>query len=143
MRVAFLGSQEIGRRCLDVIADAGHDIVTIGTFDPAAHESWDREVADFAAERGIPRLSDPHFRTTEAVAELRGHRPDIIFVIGWRWILAPELLTIAPKGVLGIHGSLLPRLRVHLLMEGLDCYWPEVSHTASNESLTQEKSKIF
>ena len=111
MRVAFLGSQEIGRRCLDVIADAGHDIVTIGTFDPAAHESWDREVADFAAERGIPRLSDPHFRTTEAVAELRGHRPDIIFVIGWRWILAPELLTIAPKGVLGIHGSLLPRLR--------------------------------
>ncbi|MEM9203221.1 MAG: methionyl-tRNA formyltransferase [Actinomycetota bacterium] len=111
MRVAFLGSQEIGRRCLEVIADAGHDIVTVGTFDPPAHESWGHEVADFAAERNIARLTDPRFRSAEAVAELRDHRPDIIFVIGWRWILAPEVLTIAPKGVLGIHGSLLPRLR--------------------------------
>lgn len=111
MRVAFLGSQEIGRRCLEVIADAGHELVAIGTFDPAPHESWDAGVAEFAAKQGIPRLSDPRFRTRDAVAELQDHRPDIIFVIGWRWILAPELLTIAPKGVLGIHGSLLPRLR--------------------------------
>lgn len=111
MRVAFLGSQDIGKRCLDVILHAGHEVVAVGTFSPATHESWDDAVHRLAVANEIPVLAEPRFRSASAVAELRDHTPDIVLVAGWRWILPAEVLDIAPLGTLGIHGSLLPRLR--------------------------------
>lgn len=111
MRVVFLGSQEIGARCLRVILDAGHDVVGVGTFTPDAHERWTDEVARIAEERGLHRIKGRRFRTPEAIDELRALRPDILFAIGWRWILPRSVLEVPPKGCLGIHGSLLPRGR--------------------------------
>lgn len=111
MRVVFLGSQEIGAACLEVVLRQGHDVVGVGTFEPDAHESWTDDVARLARERGLPRLKGRRFKTPDAVEELRAARPDILFAIGWRWILTPDVLAIPSKGCLGIHGSLLPRLR--------------------------------
>ncbi len=111
MRIAFLGSQEIGAACLEVISRAGHDVVGVGTFEPGEHETWADDVARIARERGLPRLKGRRFKTPEAIDELKALRPDILFAIGWRWILPPEVVALPPKGCLGIHGSLLPRLR--------------------------------
>ena len=111
MRVVFLGSQEIGARCLQVVLDAGHDLVGVGTFEADAHEHWTDDVARLAADRSLRKLKGRRFRTPEAIDELQALRPDILFVIGWRWILPKVVLDIPPKGCLGIHGSLLPRLR--------------------------------
>jgi methionyl-tRNA formyltransferase len=111
VRVVFLGSQEIGARCLEAILDAGHDVVGVGTFEPAGHEQWADDVARIAISRGLPRLKGRRFRTEEAIAELAAVAPDIVLVIGWRWILPKAVLDLPPKGCLGIHGSLLPRLR--------------------------------
>ena len=111
MRVAFLGSQEIGAACLEVILSQQHEIVGVGTFEPASHEKWKDDVARIARERGLPTLRARRFKTTDAIEELKAARPDILLAIGWRWILPAEVLAIPPKGCLGIHGSLLPRLR--------------------------------
>ena len=111
MRVVFLGSQEIGARCLQVVLDGGHDVVGVGTFEPGAHEHWTDDVARIVAERSLHKLKGRRFRTSEALDELRALRPDILFAIGWRWILPKSVLDVPPKGCLGIHGSLLPRLR--------------------------------
>jgi methionyl-tRNA formyltransferase len=111
MRVAFLGSQEIGARCLQVLLDSPHEVVGVSTFASEAHESWGEEVARLAAAHGLPLLAGRRFRTPRAVAELAAAKPDILFAIGWRWLLPPAVLAISPRGCLGIHGSLLPRLR--------------------------------
>lgn len=111
MRVVFLGSQEIGAACLNVVLQQGHEVVGVGTFEAGAHETWKDDVARIAEERGLPRLKGRRFKTAEAVQQLRDVRPDILFAIGWRWILTPEVVAIPPQGCLGIHGSLLPRLR--------------------------------
>jgi methionyl-tRNA formyltransferase len=111
MRVVFLGSQEIGAACLEVILRQGHDVVGVGTFEPAPHENWKDDVARIARERGLPVLRGRRFKTPEAISELKAVRPDILFAIGWRWILPPAVVAVPPKGCLGIHGSLLPRLR--------------------------------
>lgn len=111
MQVAFLGSQEIGARCLEVILEGGHDVVGVGTFEAGEHERWTDDVERIVAERGLPRLRGRRFKTDEAIDELRALRPDILFAIGWRWILPAAVLEIPAKGCLGIHGSLLPRLR--------------------------------
>jgi methionyl-tRNA formyltransferase len=111
MRVVFLGSQEIGAACLEVILKHGHDVVGVGTFEPAAHEQWKDDVARMARERGLPMLRGRRYKTADAIEELKAAKPDILFAIGWRWILPAEVLAIPSKGCLGIHGSLLPRLR--------------------------------
>ena len=111
MRVAYLGSQEIGARCLEVVLDQGHEVVGVGTFVPGPHESWVDDVARMADERNLPRLRGRRFRTQRAFDALARCKPDILLVIGWRWILPPAVLALPPKGCLGIHGSLLPRLR--------------------------------
>jgi len=111
VRVVFLGSQEIGARCLEVVLEAGHDVVGVGTFRPPGHEHWTDDVTRIVDERGLHRIRGRRFRTSEAVEELRRLAPEILFAIGWRWILPREVLEVPPKGCLGIHGSLLPRLR--------------------------------
>jgi len=68
-------------------------------------------VARLAAARGLRRIKGRRFRTEDALDELHALRPDILFAIGWRWILPKRVLDVPPKGCLGIHGSLLPRLR--------------------------------
>ncbi len=108
MRVVFLGSQEIGARCLEVILRHGHDVVGVGTFQPEDHENWTDDVSRLVEEHGLPRLRGRRFRTKRALADLRALEPEILFAIGWRWILPPAVLGIPPKGCLGIHGSLLP-----------------------------------
>ncbi len=111
MRVVFLGSQEIGARCLDVVLEHGHDVVGVGAFVPGEHEEWTDDVTRIVEERGLHRIRGRRFRTAKAIEELRVLAPDILFVIGWRWILPPAVLEVPPLGCLGIHGSLLPRLR--------------------------------
>jgi methionyl-tRNA formyltransferase len=111
VRVVFLGSQEIGAACLEEVLAAGHDVVGVGLFRPGEHETWTDDVTRVVEERGLPVLRGRRFRTPEAIEELRALRPDILFAIGWRWILPPDVLAVPPKGCLGIHGSLLPRLR--------------------------------
>lgn len=111
MRVVFLGSQEIGAGCLRVILEAGHEVVGVGAFRPKDHEHWTDDVTRIVKERGLPPLKARRFRTSAAVERLRSLEPDILFAVGWRWILPPEVLGIPPKGCLGIHGSLLPRIR--------------------------------
>jgi methionyl-tRNA formyltransferase len=111
MRVVFLGSQEIGARCLEVVLDAGHEVVGVGTFEAGAHERWADDVERIVEARSLPRIRGRRFRTASAIDELRALAPDILFAIGWRWFLPAEVLVIPPKGCLGIHGSLLPRLR--------------------------------
>lgn len=111
MRVVFLGSQAIGARCLEVVVRHGHQVVGVGAMTPGAHEVWDDDVTRVAEDHGLLRIRGRRFRTRKAIDELRALAPDIILVIGWRWLLPAEVLTIPAAGCLGIHGSLLPRLR--------------------------------
>ena len=37
--------------------------------------------------------------------------PDLCIVVGWYWIIKPDLLNKVPHGILGIHASLLPEYR--------------------------------
>jgi methionyl-tRNA formyltransferase len=111
VRVVFLGSQEIGADCLEKVLAAGHEVVGVGLFKPREHERWTDDVTRIVEERGLPVIRGRRFRTAAALEELRALRPDVLFAIGWRWILPAPVLEVPPRGCLGIHGSLLPRLR--------------------------------
>lgn len=111
MRVAFLGSQSIGAACLRVVLDGGHDVVGVATFSPQQHEMWGAEVDRLIVENGLPRLDVLRFGDPAEVRALEATKPDLTVVVGWRWLLPAVVLRVPPLGTIGIHGSLLPRLR--------------------------------
>jgi methionyl-tRNA formyltransferase len=47
----------------------------------------------------------------EVLAQLRLLKPDFLFSFYYRHMLKPEVLALAPRGALNMHGSLLPRYR--------------------------------
>lgn len=47
-------------------------------------------------------------RPIEEVAQLQ---PDLTLVAGWYYMVGKDLRNVAPKGAIGLHGSLLPKYR--------------------------------
>ncbi|KKW16579.1 MAG: Methionyl-tRNA formyltransferase [Parcubacteria group bacterium GW2011_GWA1_50_14] len=63
-----------------------------------------------AREYGIPVLQ-PETITSDFFKELRGITADLFIVVAYAKILPADLIGLPPRGVLGVHPSLLPKLR--------------------------------
>lgn len=64
-----------------------------------------------AHELGLPVWQPESLRGPDAIARLRALAPDAIVAVAYGQILRQEVLDIAPRGVLNVHPSLLPRWR--------------------------------
>lgn len=64
-----------------------------------------------ALERGLPVHQPARVRSEESVALIRGLAPDCIVVVAYGQIIPKAILDIPPKGIINVHGSLLPRYR--------------------------------
>jgi folate-dependent phosphoribosylglycinamide formyltransferase PurN len=101
MRTAFLASKALGIRLLGSV-------------------NLDGALILHPDDRGDSRSVWPEFEKigarmvcnrAEADADLRDFRPDIVFVCGWYWLIAGDVLALAEHGFYGIHNSLLPKYR--------------------------------
>lgn len=111
MKVLFIGSQKLGLHCVSILYEQGDEIVGIITFEPESHERWGKEVRDFAVEHKIPCMIPKNINDPVVIKKIRTLSPEIIYVIGWRWIIGKSILDIPRFGCVGIHFSLLPKLR--------------------------------
>ncbi|MBF0095722.1 MAG: methionyl-tRNA formyltransferase [Magnetococcales bacterium] len=68
-------------------------------------------VKQLAEQRGVAVFQPTRLRTPEAVQTLRALQPDLVVVVAYGQILAPEVLALPRWGCLNIHASLLPRWR--------------------------------
>jgi methionyl-tRNA formyltransferase len=112
-RIAFVGSHQEGKECLQEILDEGGNVVAIFTFteDIAQKTSGAVSFTDIADQYDIPLYKVKNTNTPEAVAHFRRINPDIIFVIGWTRLVSNEILKIPKYGCIGMHASLLPKYR--------------------------------
>jgi methionyl-tRNA formyltransferase len=110
-RVVFVGSKTLGAGVLkEIYRMAPESLCAVVTVDD--REDGRCALADFvrfSKETGVPLhvLS----RSTELWHVVAGYDPHLCLVVGWYWILKPEVLATASEGWLGIHASLLPRYR--------------------------------
>src|ERR1051326_7162801 len=112
MRVAVFAYQDIGYECLDFLISAGAEIVAVATHeDDPGEEIWFRSVAALAREHGLPLYTPENPNAPEFIATIRRAAPDLLFSFYYRKLLCNELLAIAARGALNLHGSLLPRYR--------------------------------
>ena len=115
MRVIFLGTPEYSIPVLSRLFDAGHEILTVVSRpENSAGRGQITEsppTAKWARERGIPVLQPTSLRSPEVIAKFQALNPDVMVVAAYGLILPIEILSVAAKGCLNVHPSLLPKYR--------------------------------
>lgn len=112
MRAAVFAYHNVGVRCLKVLLAQGVEVALVVSHPDAPGEAiWFESVAELARAHGLPlilaeRSDDPAVRAALADAHC-----DCLFSFYCRFMLAPELLALAPGGAYNMHGSLLPKFR--------------------------------
>jgi methionyl-tRNA formyltransferase len=113
MRVVWLSFYTIGRDCLLAAAEAGAEIAAVvtlpGPVDPL--RSGQCAFDEVAITLGVPLVETADVNAPETVETVRAAEPDSIFVVGWSQLVRDDLIALAPKGVFGMHPTLLPRHR--------------------------------
>ncbi len=113
MRFIWVSFDTIGRDCLVAAAQAGAEIAAVvtlpGPIDP--DRSGQCAFDEVAAELGAGLIQAADINAAETIAAIRAAEPDTAFVVGWSQLVRDELIALAPKGVFGMHPTLLPRHR--------------------------------
>jgi methionyl-tRNA formyltransferase len=112
MRLVVMAYQDIGYVCLDELLALGADVrLVVSHRDQPGEAIWFRSVAERARQAGVPVIVPESVNAPAAVAEITRVDPEMIFSFYFREIVGPEVLALAPRGALNLHGSLLPRYR--------------------------------
>lgn len=113
MRIAFAGSVDFSRHCLERLISGGGNVVAV--ISPhAEHARSNADYADLALtafQNQIPFRRFVTINDPDLVAYLRRLSPDVIFVFGLSQLLRPSMLSIPHLGVIGAHPTLLPEGR--------------------------------
>jgi methionyl-tRNA formyltransferase len=102
---------DVGVRCLKALLSANVTVSLVVTHadDPAEHQ-WYGSVSAVANEYGLPCIA-PESVTAALMGQVATLAPEFIFSFYYRRMLDSSLLSLARRGALNLHGSLLPRFR--------------------------------
>jgi methionyl-tRNA formyltransferase len=115
MRIVYFGSGEFGIPSLDALLDSRHSIELIVT-QPQKSAGRGRKTtptaaAKWAKENSVPFVETPDNASDELIKKVAGAAPELILVIAFGQKICNELINLPPKGMINVHGSLLPKYR--------------------------------
>lgn len=111
-RCVVFGYSEVGVRCVKALHSMGADIALVVTHEDDPEENrWYGSVAETAVGLGIPVVTPASASDPALHARLRDIAPDFIFSFYYRHMIGADLLALARRGALNMHGSLLPQFR--------------------------------
>ncbi|MDN5750372.1 MAG: methionyl-tRNA formyltransferase [Pseudonocardia sp.] len=111
MRVVAFGYMTWGRRTIEAVLDAGHDVALIVTHpdgDNAYEKIFNESVAELAADRAIRLLVRDRADDEKVRAAIAAADADVMVVANWRTWLPPEVFDLPRLGTLNVHDALLP-----------------------------------
>ncbi len=115
LRIAFLGTAGFAVPALRALASGPEEVVAVFTRPdrPAGRGRRLRAPAlKLAAEElRLPLFQPERVSAGEGLEQLRRVRPDLVFVTAFGEILKDEALSLARRGTVNLHASLLPRYR--------------------------------
>lgn len=110
-RVVVFGYGRLALAALDTFERLG--VTPVAVVVPGNRQGPDVDmVAARAGGKSWPLLVQPR-RKDQApfIAAIAALRPDLLFVWSYPMLLSPELIALAPKGAVNIHGAALPEYR--------------------------------
>jgi methionyl-tRNA formyltransferase len=115
LRVVFMGTAPFAVPCLQAVAAAGHEILSVVSQPDRPHgrgmKLQPTPVKAAALDLGLPVLQPEKASQPEFIDQLRELAPQVLVVVAYGQILRPAVLEIPPLGAINVHGSLLPELR--------------------------------
>lgn len=115
MRIVFMGTPEFAVPSLRALKENGYDVVGAITQPdrPAGrgHKLVACPVKQYAQSVGVEVYQFEKIKSSEGVACLKALRPELMVTAAFGQLLSPEILDIAPYGVVNVHASLLPKYR--------------------------------
>jgi methionyl-tRNA formyltransferase len=116
MRVAYLGSGDIGRRTLTaLLGSPRHEVAAVITQPDrpvGRHQALSASpIKALALGRGVPVLQPERIKQPEAVEAMQALAADVFVVFAYGQILPPAVLAAPRLACLNLHASLLPRHR--------------------------------
>lgn len=112
MKCVVFAYHNIGCVGIEKLLANGFEISAVFTHRDNPNENiWFNSVAELASRYNIPVFAPEDVNHPVWVNRIRAMAPDVIFSFYYRNMLHSDLLTIASKGALNLHGSLLPKYR--------------------------------
>ena len=111
MRVVFIGSVEFSESLLRHVLELGVSVVGVCSIKDSRINSDYCDLGPLARQKGIPLLYVSDINSGETFDWIRDRQADVIFCFGWSRLIALDLLTTTPLGVLGYHPTMLPKNR--------------------------------
>src|SRR5438309_301287 len=114
MRLIFLGTPAFAVPTLEAVARK-HEVISVIT-QPDRPKGRGQELAassvkQAAVRLGLPVYQPERIRKPEAQAHLAALSPEIMVVVGYGQIIPQSVIEIAPRGIVNVHASLLPKYR--------------------------------
>lgn len=114
MKLVFLGTPDFAVPSLERIIASKHEILAVVT-QPDKHVGRKNvltpsPVKVCALNHGLKVLQYNKIRV-EGVEDLKNLAPDIMVTCAFGQILSQEIIDIAPRGIINVHASLLPKYR--------------------------------
>ncbi|OWY25433.1 methionyl-tRNA formyltransferase [Sphingobacteriales bacterium UPWRP_1] len=114
MRIVFMGTPEFAVPSLNILAEAGYDIVAVITAPdkPAGRgqKLSQTAVKQYAIQHNLPILQPEKLRSVQFLEHLQELRADLQVVVAFR-MLPAAVFTLPPLGCVNVHASLLPNYR--------------------------------
>lgn len=114
MKLVFLGTPDFAVPSLERIIASKHEILAVVTQPdkPVGRNNvlTPPPVKVCALKHGLKVLQYNKIRT-EGVEDLKNLAPDIMVTCAFGQILSQEIIDIAPRGIINVHASLLPKYR--------------------------------
>ena len=111
-RAVVFAYSEVGVRCVRELLAQGVEIPLLFTHaDDPGEAHWFGSVQALADAHGLRVETPANPNTEEWIEEGRRLKPDFLFSFYYRYMLSSPWLTVARRGALNMHGSLLPKYR--------------------------------
>lgn len=110
-KILFIGSKSLGLNFLKMLYDLSKptEIIALTIDDSKDERSVFNSFIEFGDFVGLSvKIISKPSKLETIVKEVK---PDICFVVGWYWIISPDILKAVKFGFVGIHASLLPKYR--------------------------------
>ncbi len=115
LRIIFMGTPQFAVPSLEALFSSSHSVIAVVTQPDRPRGRGQRltisPVKAVAQQYGVLILQPVTVQDTTVINQMASLHPDLLVVVAYGKILPEALLTLAPRGGINVHASLLPRFR--------------------------------
>lgn len=108
MKIVFIGTVEFSKQSLLKLVSLNAEIQGVITRRQSSYNADFADLTEVCERNLLPVYHTDDINHEACVAWIRDKNPEVLFCFGWSQLLKEPLLSLAPRGVIGFHPSLLP-----------------------------------